>query len=201
MDPIFVALFVLWLTDIAWETCLMTAVNGIVQAGPSLIAGALPLVLTAANPAMAIAPAIASLTGGMAKPGKTNGHKERSDTDAKAPIINPKPAQTLPVSNDPAYVAAGLVSAFFTTFYSYLTSGADGGIDWKKFDDSSAVSGTVTAEKTRTKGLTWLITNLALQRDNVDFTTEQPSIELKKAFEDAIAVSTGQIDFFVAFVD
>ena len=82
------------------------------------------------------------------------------------------------------------MSAFFTTFYSYLTAGEGGTIDWKKFDDKSAATGDkVVADGARTQGLTWLITNLTLQKENVEFTNEQPSVELKKAFEDAIAVS------------
>ena len=144
--------------------------------------------LTAANPAMAIAPAIAALTGGGKDSGKKSSGDQAGEKDTKK--INKKAAQTLPASNDPAYVAAALVSAFFTTFYSYLTAGEGGTIDWKKFDDKSAATGDkVVADGARTQGLTWLITNLTLQKENVEFTNEQPSVELKKAFEDAIAVS------------
>jgi len=43
----------------------------------------------------------------------------------------------------------------------------------------------------RIEGLTWLITNLTLQKENVEFSKEQPSMELTKAFDDAISICTG----------
>ncbi len=103
-----------------------------------MIAGALPLELSAANRAKAVAPAVAALAGAKdpskKDPGKGNVDERDSGKNSsatKTPKLNAKQSQTLPVAYDPAYVAATLVSTFFTTFHSYLTTGEGGSIDWK----------------------------------------------------------------------
>ncbi|KAG4253200.1 hypothetical protein FPRO03_07160 [Fusarium proliferatum] len=173
----------------AWETCAMGAINAIAQAGPSIVAQALPAIINGMNPMSAVnsmasafgkaatdgattipgsAPLAGALLGASAGQSAAKGAKG-------SPLVQAD--QTPPA--DPAYAAAPLISPFLTNLYSYLTTGPDGGIDWSKFKDSKKGPDGKVQEA---HGITWLLTNVKQQEKSAQLGTEEPSVELKGAF-------------------
>lgn len=167
----------------------MGAINAIAQAGPSIVAQALPAIINGMNPMSAVnsmasafgkaatdgattipggAPLAGALLGASAGQSAAKGAKG-------SPLVQ---ADQIPPA-DPAYAAAPLISPFLTNLYSYLTTGPDGGIDWSKFKDSKKGPDGKVQEA---HGITWLLTNVKQQEKSAQLGTEEPSVELKGAF-------------------
>ncbi|GAB7346923.1 hypothetical protein MBLNU459_g1990t2 [Dothideomycetes sp. NU459] len=171
-----------------WESMAITAVNGLVQAVPSMLAQALPMVLMAADPAMAIGPVIGGLgnigkepAGNTGKPGKPNSGKPGKN---KAPISAP---QVLPI-NDPTPATASTCVPFFTLLNAAMTSGKDdkgkrGAIDWEKFSDGSAGK-----DSKGSQGITYLTSQFKWQLNHGEFVDSSESERLKSSIEAVIEV-------------
>lgn len=171
----------------------MGAINSIAQAGPSIVAQALPALINGMNPMSAVSsvagafgqaarngaanapganPVVASLIGAVAGQAASNGATSSSSVLATATRDIAPPA-------DPAYAAAPLIAPFMNDFYAYLTQGPDNGIDWTKFKDSKKDE---DGKAQQAHGITWLLTNVKQQEKMAGLGAGQPSVELKGAF-------------------
>ncbi|KAK3387844.1 hypothetical protein B0H63DRAFT_413113 [Podospora didyma] len=103
-----------------WESCAMEAVNAIAQAGPSIVAQALPGIINGMN-------SLSALTSSPSALGKAA---------ARSTSLTP--------ATDPAYSAALLLAPFVNSLCAYLTGGTDGSIDWAKFHDPAGVTWLLT---------------------------------------------------------
>ena len=174
----------------------MGAINAIAQAGPTIIAQALPAVLAMSNPMSAVT-GIAGAFGKAAQQGAANAPGVPPLVGAIAGAVMGNQAATsaagsslaptdLAPPTDPAYGAAPLISPFVSSLYSYLTQGPNESIDWTKFKD-----GQKEGETGKAKGITWLLTNIQQQEKSAQLGTGEPSIELKTAFARTIQVIEG----------
>ena len=169
----------------------MAAISSIAQAGPSIIAQALPALINSANPMSAVG-GITSALAQAGKQGAANAPGGSEVTKAAVGMI-PDKNPIMEVANatpqtDPAYSAAPLLAPFITSLLAYLTSGPDNGVDWAKFKDQSAKDAGETSSEPSTKGLTWLLTNLRMQKASAHLGTEDPSKQLNLAFDQSINV-------------
>lgn len=168
----------------------MGAINAIAQAGPSIIAQALPALLNGLNPMSAVSsvagafgkaatagasnapgasPLAASLIGAVAGQAAGNGAASNS---VLAPV-------ELSPATDPAYAAAPLIAPFLNSLYSYITQGPGDGVDWTKFKDNKKDEDGIAK---KANGITWLLTNVKQQEKSAQLGTSQPSQDLKGAF-------------------
>jgi hypothetical protein len=174
----------------------MGAINAIAQAGPSIVAQALPALLNSVNPMAAVSsvagafgkaasngaanapganPLLSSLIGAVAGQAASNGVESGSILANASKEVAPP--------TDPAYAAAPLIAPFMNDFYTYLTEGPDNGVDWTKFKDSKKNE---DGKLEQAHGITWLLTNVKAQQKSAQLGTGQPSVELKGAFEKMI---------------
>jgi hypothetical protein len=168
----------------------MGAINAIAQAGPSIVAQALPAVLNGLNPMSAVS-SVAGAFGRAATAGASNAPGASPLAGMLIGAVAGQAAANGAVSNsvltsadlappsDPAYTAAPLIAPFLNNLYSYITQGPGDGVDWTKFKDTKKdEDGNVkTAE-----GITWLLTNVKEQLKTAQLGTGQPSEDLKGAF-------------------
>lgn len=169
----------------------MGAVNGIVQAGPSIIAQALPAMLAASNPMTGVN-ALAGAFGQAAKQGAVNAPGGSETAKALINSAAPQNSALAPPNvtppADPAYSAAAMLSPFLTSLNSYLTTGPNKGVDWAKFKDQPPKASGAKSTEEGTKGLTWLLTNLIEQEKSAQLGDNEPSKDLKSVFTENIKV-------------
>jgi hypothetical protein len=171
----------------AWESCAMGAINAIAQAGPSIVAQALPALMNGLNP-MAAASSMGSAFGQAARQGASSAPGASplagqligaAAGQAATNSVLATATKELAPPTDPAYMAAPLIAPFLNNLYSYLTDGPDNGVDWAKFKDSKKDE---DGKVQQAHGLTWLLTNVKQQEKSAQLGTGQPSEDLKGAF-------------------
>ncbi|KAG8627095.1 hypothetical protein KVT40_004578 [Elsinoe batatas] len=176
----------------AWETCAMGAINAIAQAGPSIVAQALPALINGMNPMSAVS-SMAGAFGQAAKDGATStpgsnplistlvgavaGQAVSNAASPNGVLANASKDVTPPT--DPAYAAAPLIAPFANNLYAYLAHGPDNSIDWTKFKDSKK---DVDGKTQQAHGITWLLTNVKQQEKSAQLGTGEPSVQLREAF-------------------
>ncbi|KAJ4348640.1 uncharacterized protein N0V89_010018 [Didymosphaeria variabile] len=174
----------------------MGAINSIAQAGPSIIAQALPALINGMNPVSAVS-SIAGAFGQAASQGAANAPGgnplvssmigavagQAASTGAKSTGVLAAASKEVAPPADPAYSTAPLIAPFINDFYAYLTSGPDNGIDWTKFKDSKKDA---DGKIQKAHGITWLLTNVKQQEKSARLGTGQPSVDLKDAFAKTI---------------
>ena len=102
---------------------------------------------------------------------------------------------------DPAFAAAPLLLPIVTTLLAYLSTGPENGVDWAKFKDDAA-NGSDGAPST--KSLNWLLANLKTQQTNATLGQEQPSRDLRAAFDECINVGLdfqGVVEILADFIN
>ncbi|KAB2108972.1 hypothetical protein AG0111_0g3058 [Alternaria gaisen] len=180
----------------AWESCAMGAINAIAQAGPSIVAQALPALINATNP-MAAVSSMAGAFGTAAKNGAANAPGtnplvssligaaagQAAGNGARSGSILANASKEISPPTDPAYAAAPLIAPFINDLYTYLTQGPENSVDWTKFKDSKKNE---DGKIDQAHGITWLLTNVKAQERSAKLGTGQPSAELKGAFEKMI---------------
>ena len=172
----------------------MGAINSIAQAGPSIVAQALPAILNGLNPMSAVS-SVANAFGKAATAGASTAPGASPLAGALIGAVAGQAAGNGAASNsvlaqtdlapptDPAYTAAPLIAPFLNSLYSYITQGPGDGVDWLKFKDSSKdADGNVK----KADGITWLLTNVKQQEKTAQLGTGQPSEDLKAAFSKMI---------------
>lgn len=170
----------------------MGAINSIAQAGPSIVAQALPALISGMNPMSAVS-SLAGAFGQAAKNGAANAPggnplvstligavagQAANNGATSGGVLAAATKETTPPA-DPAYTAAPLIAPFANDFYAYLTQGPDSGVDWTKFKDSKKDA---DGKVQRAHGITWLLTNVKQQEKSAQLGTGEPSLELKSAF-------------------
>ena len=175
-----------------WAQVAQGALTGFAQAVPSIVAGVLPAVLAAANPAYGISQA----AGAAVKQGVNStaqavvGQVAANGAADIAAANTPPPVPT--TAADPAYGAALGIKELTTHFYEYL-GGEKGKFDMSKFKESESTGAADSAEPAEKpqsdSSISYLIGSLKSQKDSIDVTNTEPNKKLHLAFDRLIKVS------------
>ncbi|KAJ5614566.1 hypothetical protein N7528_008220 [Penicillium herquei] len=168
-----------------WAQVAQGALTGFAQALPSIVAGVLPAVLAAANPAYGISQA----AGAAAKQGANVTAQAVADQVAAKGTADTAAANAPSVPTtaaDPAYGAALGIKELTTHFYEYL-GGEKGKFDMSKFKEPESTGAAETAEPAEKpqsdSSVSYLIGSLKSQKDAIDVTNTEPNKKLHLAFD------------------
>ena len=155
----------------------MQLLQSVVTAGPKLMAAALPAVMMAADPMVALGPAIGGIGKSLAA-----GAAQGAPTVAQGAAALMSGPKVLPVGNDdPGYQAALHTEPIMTSLFSYLTQGKDQSIDWDKFHDKAD-----GGDGTNPVGVTAIETWLSMAKKTLS--NQEPSMEVSSAIDSSLSV-------------